>query len=184
MTICAQHRRPVMDKFDSCPEEIRAYLSDLPGLLEGFPLDVSISYLFAQIERAHNATLCFGTVKVHRANRNIARAAVGAQHMTREGFQEQFETVFGKPIPDEVKQAIEAAEVVRDKMLNRQRLQEKEKREAIGHVLDYAQALNRFVNGLVKFKPFGNQKGSDGCAESLSQSTTRWMLKGMGFSLS
>ena len=184
MTICAQRRRTVMDQFDSCPEEIQAYLSDLPRLLDSFPLDVSISYLFAQIERAHNATLCYGAVKVHKANRNVARAAVGAQHLTREGFQEQFETVFGKPIPDEVKQELESAEIVRDKILNGQRTQEKEKRETIGHVLDYAQALNRFVNGLAKFKPFGDQKGSDGCAESLGKSTTRWMLKGMGFSLS
>ncbi|MHC4520131.1 MAG: hypothetical protein ACYTAS_16190, partial [Planctomycetota bacterium] len=101
MAICAQRRRAVMDKFDSCPEEIRAYLSDLPGLLDGFPLDVSISYLFTQIERAHKTTLYQGAVTVHKANRNVARAAVGTQHMTRDGFQEQFETVFGKAIPDE-----------------------------------------------------------------------------------
>jgi len=44
MAICAQRRRTVMDQFDSCPEEIRAYLSDLPRLLDSFPLDVSISY--------------------------------------------------------------------------------------------------------------------------------------------
>jgi hypothetical protein len=183
MAVCAQ-RRTVVDKFNSCPEEIRAYLSDLPRLLDGFPLDVAISYLFAQIERAHNATLCSGAVKIHRANRNIARAAVGAHHITREGFQKQFETVFGRPIPDEVKQELEAAEIVRDKILNGQPTQEKEKRETIGHVLDYAQAFNRLVNSLAKFKPFGDQKGSNGCAESLDRSTTRWMLKGMGFSLS
>ena len=104
--------------------------------------------------------------------------------MTREGFQIQFETVFGQPIPEEVKQELEAAEIVHDKILNGQRTLAKDKREAIGHVLDYAQAFNRFVNRLAKFKPFGNQKGSDGCAESLNKSTTRWMLKGMGFSLS
>ena len=183
MAICAQ-RRTLTDQFDSCPEEIRAYFSDLPRLLDSFPLDVSISYLFSQIERAHNATLCAGAVKVHKANRNVARAVVGAQHMTTEGFQEQFETVFDKPIPDEVKQELEAAEIVQDKILNGQRTQEKEKREAIAHALDYAQGLNRFVNGLAKFKPFGDQKGSNGCAESLGKSTTRWMLKGMGFSLS
>jgi hypothetical protein len=183
MTVCAQ-RRTVMDQFDSCPEEIRAYFSDLPRLLDSFPLEVSISYLFTQIQRVHNATLCSGAVRVHKANRNVARVAVGAQHMTREGFQKQFETVFGKPIPEEVKQELEAAEIVHDRILNGQRAPEKEKREAIGHVLDYAQALNRFVNGLAKFKPFGDQKGANGCAESLGKSTTRWMLKGMGFSLS
>lgn len=183
MAVCAQ-RRTVMDQFDSCPEEIRAYLSELPRLLDSLPLDVSISYLFTQTQRAHNAALCSGAVKVHKANRNVARATVAAQRMTIEGFQEQFETVFGQPIPDEVKQMLEAAETVHDKILNRQRTPEKEKREAIGHVLDYAQALNRLVNGLAKFRPFGDQKGSDGCAESLGKSTTRWMLKGMGFTLS
>jgi hypothetical protein len=173
-----------MEKYDSCPEEIRAYFSDLPGLLDSFPLDVSISHLFSQIEQAHNATLYQGAVKVHKANRNVARAAVGTQHMTREGFHGQFETVFGRPIPDEVKQELEAAENVRDKILNGQRTPEKEKREAIDHVLGYAQAFNRFVNGLARFKPFGDQQGSNGCSESLNKSTTRWMLKGMGFCLS
>jgi len=184
MAICAQRRRTVMEKFDSCPEEIQAYLSDLPGLLDGFPLDVSIGYLFTQIERAHNATLYQGAVKVHKANRNVARAAVGTQHMTREGFQEQFETVFGQPIPEEVAQELEEAETVRDRILNGQHTQEKEKREAIDHILNYAQAFNRFVNRLARFKPFGEHMGSNGCNESLNKSTTRWMLKGMGFSLS
>ncbi|MHC4517026.1 MAG: hypothetical protein ACYTAS_00415 [Planctomycetota bacterium] len=173
-----------MDQFDSCPEEIRAYLSELPRLLDSLPLDVSISYLFTQTQRAHNAALCSGAVKVHKANRNVARAAIAAQRMTIESFQERFETVFGKPIPDEVKHELEAAEIVRDRILNGQRTPEKEKRETIGHILDYAQALNRFVNGLAKFKPFGDPKGSNGCAESLGKSTTRWMLKGMGFRLS
>jgi hypothetical protein len=184
MAICAQRRRSVIDKLDSCPEEIRGYLSDLPRLLDDFPLEVSISYLFTQVERAHNTTLYNGAVKVHKANRNVARAAVGTQHMTRENFQEQFETVFGKPIPDDVRQELEAAEIVRDKILNGQRTQAKEKREAIDHVLSYAQAFNRFVNGLARLKPFAEQQGSNGCSESLNKSTTRWMLKGMGFSLS
>jgi len=183
MTVCAQ-RHTVMDQFDSCSEEIRTHLSDLPRLLDGFPLDVSLSYLFTQIQRAHNATLCAGAVKVHKANRNVARAAVGAQRMTTGGFQEQFETVFGKPIPGEVKQELEAAELIHDKILNGQRTPEKEKREAIGHILDYAEGLNRFVHGLAKFRPFGGPIGSNGCAGSLGKSTTRWMLKGMGFSLS
>ena len=184
MAICAQHRRTVIEKLDSCPQEIRTCLADLPRLLESFPLAISISYLFAQVERAHNATLCSGAVKIHKANRSVARTAVGVQHMTREAFQEKFETVFGKRIPDEVRQELEAAEIVRDKILNGQTTQEKEKREAIGHVLDYAQAFNRLVYRRARFKPFGDQKGSNGCAESLSKSATRWMLKGMGFSLS
>jgi hypothetical protein len=183
MPVCAQ-RRTVIDKFDACPEEIRAYFSDLPRLLDAFSLDISISYLFTQIERGHNATLCSGAVKIHKANRTVAKAAVGAQHMTREGFQEQFQTVFGRSIPDEVKQELEAAAMVRDRIVNGQPTSEKEKREAIGHILDYVQAFNQFVNGVAKFRPFADQKGSDGCEESLNKSTTRWMLKGMGFSLS
>ncbi len=183
MAVCTQ-RRTVVDKFNACPEEIRASLSDLPGLLEGFPLEVALSYLFAQVERAHNATLCSGAVRIHRANRSIARAAVGAHQVTRESFQERFQTVFGRPIPDEVRQELEAAELVRDRILSGQPTPEKEKRESIGHVLDYAQAFNRFVNSLARFKPFGDPKGSNGGAEPLDRSTTRWMLKGMGFSLS
>jgi hypothetical protein len=173
-----------MDHFESCPEEIRDYFSDLPRLLDSFSLDISISYLFAQVERAHNTSLCYGAVMVHKANRNVARTAVGAQQLTREGFQQQFETVFGKPIPEEIKLELEWAQDVRDRILNGQRVLEKEKREAVAHVLDYAQALNRFVKGIAKFKPFGGPWGTDGCSASLSQSTTRWMLKGMGFSLS
>ncbi len=183
MTVCTQ-TRTVIDQFESYPEEIREYFSDLPRLLDSFSLEISLSYLFTQIQRVHNATLCAGTVKVHKANRNVARAAISAQPITREGFQTQFETVFGRPIPEEIRQELVTAEAVQDRILNGQRTSAKEKREAIAHILDYAQALNRFVNSLARFKPFGNVKGSDGCAESLNQATTRWMLKGMGFSLS
>jgi hypothetical protein len=81
-------------------------------------------------------------------------------------------------------QELEQAENIRDRILNGQRTLEKDKREGIEHVLNYAQALNQFVKGIARFKPFGDAWGTDGCAESLSQSTTRWVLKGMGFSLS
>lgn len=177
-------RRGLQRRFESAPQKVKEHLKDLPALLLELPLEVALAYVFARVELAHNNALYCGVVKIHKANREIARSAVDAHHMTRQEFHARFETVFGRALPEAVLQRLETAEGVRDKVMHGKRTLEREKREAIGSVISYAEGFNEFVGGLAGFRPFGDLRGFKGRGKSLPKATTRWVLKGMGFDLS
>lgn len=47
----------LLNFYNECPEPVRWYFTHLPRLVEEFPLDVALAYVFAQIEAAHNMAL-------------------------------------------------------------------------------------------------------------------------------
>jgi len=179
-----ENRRQLKQHFDDAPEQVREYFSDLPGLLENFPLDVALAYVFFRVELAHNMALYCGVVKIHNASKEIAGAAIEANHMTRESFLEMFKTVFNRDLPTEICNLLENAEGVRDRVIHGKRTLEQKKREAITEVIQYAEKFNEVVYAAARFRPFGNLQGFQGRGQSLSKATSRWVLKGMDFSLS
>jgi hypothetical protein len=60
---------------------------------------------------------------------------------------------------------------------------DKEMRDAISGILDYAPAFNTFVDRVGGLKPFGSLQGFSGRAEKLGNPTTILVLKGLGFSI-
>ncbi len=178
------NRRQLKQYFDDAPEQVREYFSDLPGLLENFRLDVALAYVFFRVELAHNMALYCGVVKIHNASKEVAGAAIHANHMTRESFLELFKTVFNLEVPTAIRILLENAEEVRDRVIHGKRTPEHEKREAIMEVIQYAENFNEIVYAAAKFRPFANLKGFHGDGQSLSKAATRWVLKGMDFSLS
>ncbi|MGH9365038.1 MAG: hypothetical protein ACRD1B_07220 [Thermoanaerobaculia bacterium] len=173
----------LLNRFNTAPAEVRGYFEHLPRLIQDFPLDVCLSYVFAQLERAQNMTLYCGVVKLHRAESGLAKTAIDVHHMTRPEFKTKFETVFEKAIPKATSDLLEKAEEARDRVMHGKQGTDDEKRNAIANVLDYAEAINQFVSGMASFKPFGDLRGFKGAAQSLDKSTTRWLLKGMGFTI-
>jgi hypothetical protein len=171
----------LLNRFNSAPKEVRDYFTHLPKLVEGFPLDVVLSYVFAQVELAQNMALYCGIVKLHKADGQLARSAIDAHHMTRKEFRERFAVVFGSPIPDAVANSLGKAESVRDRVMHGKYTIDLDKRNAVAHVIEYAEQLNAHVHGIAGFRPFGDLRGFKGAAKSLDKSTTRWVLKGMGF---
>jgi len=173
-------KRGLKKHYEAAPEEVREYFSHLPGLLETFPLHVALAYVFSRVELAQNMAIYCGIVKRHKGDAALVRKAVDAHHMTRKDFAEKYKAVFGKA-PSAF---IGAAEKVRDKVMHGKNTTDKEVRQAIAKVLDYAQRLNAGVSSVAGFKPFGDLRGFKGAAQSLDSSTTRWLLKGMGFLMS
>jgi hypothetical protein len=174
-------RKHLVQVYDNATDPVRGYLSDLPGLLASFPLDVSLAYLFSRVELAHNMTLYCGVVKLHRAHRELARSAVDSLHITRDGLATMVPKVLGQSVPDSTRDLLQRAEAIRDKVMHGKTTLEREKREAIAAVIDYADALNDFVLSTGGFRPFGSLQGFKGRGAPLGKATTRWMLKGMGF---
>ena len=168
-------------KYAKAPDKVRTYFAHFERLVDEFPYDVALSYVFAQVEMAQNMTLYCGVVKVHRANSSIARNAVDAHHMSRKDFRDKVKVIYGKAIPTSTQAKLDEAEKVRDKVMHGKRCSGADKRTALGLVLDYAAEVNDFLRKEAGIEPFGSLKGFKGRAKALDKSTSRWILKGMGF---
>lgn len=176
--------RSIVNKFNSLDLRVRDYFPHLPGLAQHYPWEVSISYLFARVELAHNMTIYCSVVKLHRVHTEIASVAVNNHHMNREGFQNLFKAITGKPLRATTMARIAAAEQVRDKLLHGKSTPEDHKRQAVAEILEYAGAFNSDVHAICGVRPFGKLKGFKGRAQPLDKSTSRWVLKGMGITCS
>lgn len=165
--------------FESAPDIVQKYFPDFIELVENYEWDVSVSYIFSRVELAKHKTIYCGIVKLHWCESTLTRKMVYEEHMSRSRFKELFITVFGKPIPKDIIDKLEKGESVRDKIAHGKRWQEKEVREGLTNIIDFASEFNEFVFCLAGFKPFGNLTGFKGRAEPLEKSTTRWVLKGM-----
>jgi len=175
----------VLKEFDAHSQEVRDYFEHLPRLVNDFGYDVAIAYVHSQVELGHNFLLYCGLAKLHKADVAVADRIIQATHITREGFQEFFEHVFGKPIPTTTQKQLENAEHVRDKIMHGKSISEEKKRGALVDVLSYAAAMNIFVKGISGFSPFGQDlRGFKGAGKSIDPATTKWLMKGMGFAAS
>jgi len=56
-------------------------------------------------------------------------------------------------------------------------------RKAISSIFDYAEALDSEVQKLSGVRPFGDLRGFKGRSQPLDKTTSKWLLKGLGFSL-
>jgi hypothetical protein len=173
--------RGVVNQYNRCPEEVKWYFAYFPKLAKEFPWDVSISYMFGLVELAHNMTLYCGVVKLHKVNAQLARAAIDKHHMARESFRSLFKAVFGKALKKATTDKIDEPQKIRNRILHGKSVKELEKRKAVVDILAYAGAFNEEVYSLAGFRPFGPLSGFKGRVGALDKSTSRWILKGIGF---
>lgn len=177
-------KKGLLKAYACTAQRVQLHFEHLPALLAEFPLTVSLAYAFAQLELAQNMALYCGVVKLHRANSELARHAVSSHHMTREGFVELYETVFGIELPAAAAAALKTAEDTRDEVMHGKSPTEARLRNAVARVLEYGEAMNVQLKKHCGLEPFGQLRGFAGRARKLDKRTTRFMLKGMGFGLS
>jgi hypothetical protein len=175
--------RGIVNRYRKSPPEVQEYFKHLPKLLEEFPLDVAIAYLFARIELVQNTALYCGVVKLHRGHTEVTRNAINAHHMERKDFEQLFENVFGKKLTSDILSPLKDAERIRDKVLHGKHISETDKRTAIVRVIEFAELFNKFVQDVAGFKPFADLRGFKGRGAALDKSTTRWIMKGLGFKI-
>lgn len=181
MAAPATWRGVINGYYNPCEKDLKEYFYHLPSLAQNYPWDVSISYLFSRVELAHNMTIYCSVVKLHRVDSELAKIAVNKQHMTREGFRELFKSITGKSVRKDALNLIKEAEEIRDQILHGKSVTEEQKRKAVCDIIEYAKKFNDEVSSICGFKPFGSLTGFKGRAESLDKSTSRWVLKGIGF---
>lgn len=174
----------LLKAYNACSKEVREYFEHIPKLLDQFPMDVCLAYVFARLELGQNMALYCGVVKLHRADSESAKTAVAAHHMTRKEFREKYNTVFGDYPPKAAKEDLDRAEAVRDAVMHGKTTDEAKLRNAIAAVLLYAEEINKDLECKAGFCPFcPDLRGFKGAGQALDKSTTRWLLKGMGFTL-
>ena len=175
--------RGVRNRLCEAPTEVQAYFEPVGELIEKYPWEVSLSYMFARVERAHLMAIYCGVVKLHRVDAEMARNAVDRFQNTREGFQYMFANVFGSKVPQRLQEMLEKAQDVRDRVLHGKTVRQPDYRLSIVSLIDYATEFNDVCNDKGGFKPFGDLRGYKGAATSLDPSTSRWVLKGIGLPL-
>lgn len=170
--------------YAALPDQVRTYFGHVPALLDHVSLDVCLGYVFSRTEMAQNLALYCGLVKLHRAHGEVVWNLLLREHITRDGFRGFFKTIFGHKLPSSAVSTIQKAEMVRDQVMHGKGPGDPQLRDAIAHVLDYTNEFNTFVQSIAGIKPCGDLRGFKGSASPLDKSTTRWVLKGMGFSAS
>ena len=164
-------------------DEIREYFEHIPKLIDFFPLDVCLAYVFARLELGQNMALYCGAVRIRKANSQVAKGAVGTHHMTRDEFVQLYSEVFGLELPKEAHNELQGAENTRDAVMHGKPPSAKDMRNAIARVLEYAEAINEQLHSAHRLKPFGNLQGF-ATKGNLDKKTSRLVLKGLGFKLS
>jgi hypothetical protein len=181
----AQNRKQLQKIFAGYDDHVRGYFAEFGDLVDSrFSLEVLLAYCFFRLEQGQRMALYCGARRLHKTDSDLTWQGIEAQHLTREAFRRFFANIYGVDFPNAVQDVIEPAEAIRDRLMHGRGLDEAETREAICRVLFYASEFNAFLQGRgVGFRPFGDLRGFVGRLEALDKPTSRWILKGMGFSL-
>ena len=134
MTKQIKSKRGLLNAYNRCSPEVRDYFEHIPTLIDDFPLDVCLAYVFSRFELGQNMALYCGVVKLYRANAELARNAIGTHYMTREGFAKIYRTVFGVNLPAQARVYLKTAENTRDTVMHGKVASEDRMRNAIARV--------------------------------------------------
>ncbi len=151
------------------PGEVRNSFQHLPRLVDEFPLDVSVAHVLAQIESGQRAALYCGIRKLHKADKHITWKAVGAHHLSRADFRSKFEMIYSKAIPESTIRLVTVAEAARDLVMHGKDVSDDNKRNGIGHALQYAVEINDLTVSCGGPAPFGDLRGFGGRGDSLDK---------------
>ena len=163
---------------------IQRYVEHFPKLITAdLPFEVAVAYLFQRVERAHRKALYCGIVKTHAANSELTDKIIQREYLTRESFDRLFLTIFKAPIPDPIKKLLTDAEEIRDIAMHGRETDDPALRKAIKDVLEYLEQFNAHMKATAGFEPCGDLRGFKGRLENLDAETTKWILKGLGFSI-
>ena len=170
-------------KREACSKPVSDYYAHLDALVTNYVYEISIAYCFLKLEQAYNRALYGGVRKVRKVHTDIARSVLDKQHLTRDGFLTLYQATFDKPLSRDVQQRIKYAESIRDRIIHGKVVQDKDARHCLSDVLDFSEVLESEVQASASFSPFGDMSGVTGRASSLYKSTTRLVMKGLGFAL-
>jgi len=176
----AKSYKGVVSHINAASAEGQEYFWLAKELIEKYPWEVSLAWMFSRLELAQNMALYCAAVKLHRTDSSLTRDAIDAHYMSRKNFKEFYKTIVGKNLTAAVLSPLEDAEAVRDRVMHGKSVPAADFRKAITSVIDFAEAFNALMQSHAGLKPFSNLTGFKGAGKSLDKSTTNWILRGMG----
>ena len=175
--------RGVRNQLQDAPGDVQAHFAPAEELIERYPLAVSLSYMFSRLEQAHLMALYCGVVKLHRVDKELARAAIDRFENRPTDFRALFQNVFGEGLPKALIKTLQDAQDVRNNYVHGKSVNNRDFRKALVAMIEYATRFNNKCDELGEFRPFGRLQGFKGAGASLDKSTSRWVLKGIGLPL-
>ncbi len=179
------------ERYEKLPSEVRDHFWQFPEIIEKIEdLRLALTYMFYRVEWAHTTSLYIGLRKTYGVQAEgktyavdayMAKQAMDSTHMTREKFQDSYETVFSKDFPKNAAEKIKLAQQVRDKLMHGMRVSDAQVTEALLKIMEYTKLYHDAVREAADFSPFGSQQGVTGATKSLDKKVSCVILKGLGF---
>lgn len=176
-------RPGVRNKLLAAPDDVQKYFEPSGTLIEEYPWEVSLSYMFARLERAHLMALYCGVVKLHKVHKGLARRAIDQFENRHAEYLDLYKEVFGHKLPQRLVRLLKGAQTVRNHVVHGKEVDESDFRRAISAIIDYATEFNVQCFNHGGFRPFGSLQGFKGAAGSHDKSTSRLILRGVGLPL-
>lgn len=182
MTVPASYKG-LIKHHGRCSPAIQSHFESLPSLVTHYVYDVAIAYSFLKLEKAYNRTLYGGVRKVRKVHSEVAQSILDKQHITRDGFLELYKNTFDRELPDALRGNLSYAEKTRDRIIHGKEVDDARARRALTDVLDFAGGMESELLSAFGFSPFSDMRGLTGKAKSLDKSTSRLVMKGLGFAV-
>lgn len=178
----------ILRAFDAAPAEVRAFLVDLPRLVDddglAHGLSAALAWAFHRMEVAHRRALHVGLVRIHGVAPDLARRASQAEHLGREHLHQLLREIMRAPLPDEARRSLDVATSVRDDMLHGKDVSAASLRKALAALVAYAGAFDAFCREATEgVSPFAAETADvePPPGRRLTADTSRYVLRGMGF---
>ncbi len=178
--ISAANYLQVLARHKQLHPDIQSWLDIVPELVEKYKWEVSIAFVFMQIESMFHRALHRGLVKMHKTDSVLTQKLLDSENLTRARHHELFKTVFGKALPDAILRQLKDAEKCRNRAIHGKKISEAEARTCLMAAFKFIDDYNRFVESMAKFRPCADGRGFKGAGKSLGKDTSRWVLRGMG----
>lgn len=171
----------IKNRFNTLSAEVKTYFVHTPKLIDSFPPDVCLAYLFSGIRAVHRRAFYLGIVRKYNTDRDLTFELVDLRTFQLSEFSHEFEKVFGHHFATETIEHLEQVQRTRNKSLHGQSVKPQETLQAVLDILEYAEALNNDLKDLIGKTPFKGLEGAAGRIKPLNRETSMWILKGMGF---
>jgi hypothetical protein len=183
----AASRPGLRNLYQGLSAEVRGFFSELPCLIDSAAsLDTILAYAYFRLEQGQHLALLYGARKLHKTDAELTKRALDSEHITRESYRTFFGNIYGFPLDADTIDCLAKADGIRDRLMHGKTVTDGEKREAISRALCYAERVNHLidVSHRVGLRPYNHDnRGVVGALGALDKNTSRWVLKGIGFSL-
>jgi len=166
--------------FTGLSPDVKSYFLYTPDLIDGFPPEVCLAYLFSGIRAIHRRAFYLGIVRKFNTDREITFEMVDRHTFQLHEFTTEFERIFGLKFDAITAERLKHIQEIRNRATHGQTVKPQETLQAVLDILEYAEALNGDLKGMIGKTPFKGLEGAAGRIKPLNRETSQWILKGMG----